>query len=175
MWLRAILFEILQFEEWNIFPTPLPYFFNREALARQLDNALGSVCLSVRLSVCLLARQKQREKKSHYQPKVFVCVSSNRADAVDRLLIFFIHCRVPARWGLQQTTWAPDSDQLSTSYLQKNIKRTDCTFDPFLLRQGEPGTSQYYFVSIPTLPGSQMEWPLLNTLRELSYVRPVKC
>ncbi len=39
----------------------------------------------------------------------------------------------------------------------KNLKKeTDRTFDPFLLRQGEPGTSQYIFGSplqglIPTL------------------------
>ncbi len=40
-----------------------------------------------------LCRVQQRAKKSHYQSEVFVCVSSNRADAVDRLLIgncFFI-------------------------------------------------------------------------------------
>ena len=60
--------------------------------------------------------------------------------------------RVSARWGLQQTTRAPDSNKirgLSISILviatYKNLKkkRTDCTFDLFLLRQGEPGISQY--------------------------------
>ncbi len=34
-----------------------------------------------------LCRVQQRAKKSHYQSKVFVCVSNNRADAVDWLLI----------------------------------------------------------------------------------------
>ncbi len=47
---------------------------DREALAKQGDNALGSIRPSVRLSVrpfvCLLACQH-----SHYQSKVFVCVS----------------------------------------------------------------------------------------------------
>ena len=33
--------------------------------------------------------------------------------------------------------------QCSNSHLQKFKKRTDRTFDPFLLRQGEPGTSRY--------------------------------
>ena len=34
-----------------------------------------------------LCRVQQRAKKSHYQSRVFVSVSNNRADAVDRLLI----------------------------------------------------------------------------------------
>ena len=34
-------------------------------------------------------------------------------------------------------------DYLSNSYLQNFLKETDRTFDPFLLRQGEPGSSQY--------------------------------
>ena len=38
---------------------------------------------SVRPSVCL----QQRAKKSRYQSEVFVCVSTYRVDAVDRLLI----------------------------------------------------------------------------------------
>ncbi len=45
---------------------------------------------------------------------------------------------MPARWGLQQTTLAPDSDKtraVVTNY--QNLTR------PVLLRQGEPGTSQY--------------------------------
>ena len=37
-----------------------------------------------------LCRVQQRAKKSHYQSKVFVCVSSNRVDAVDRLLILVL-------------------------------------------------------------------------------------
>ncbi len=55
---------------------------------------VASVRLSVRLSVCpsvsaLTAEPfDQKAKKSHYQSKVFVCVSNSRADAVDRLLIF---------------------------------------------------------------------------------------
>ncbi len=32
---------------------------------------------------------QQRAKKSHYQSRVFACVSNNRADAVNRLLISF--------------------------------------------------------------------------------------
>ncbi len=39
-----------------------------------------------------LCRVQQRAKKSHYQSYVFVCVSSNRVDAVDRLLIYFAIC-----------------------------------------------------------------------------------
>ncbi len=35
----------------------------------------------------LALRVQQRAKKSHYQSRVFVCVSNNRADVVDRLLI----------------------------------------------------------------------------------------
>ncbi len=46
-----------------------------------------SVHPSVRPSVCPSALSRQRAKKSHYQAKVFVCVSNSRADAVDRLLI----------------------------------------------------------------------------------------
>ncbi len=46
---------------------------------------------SVRPSVCqsTLSRlnRLKRPEKSHYQSKVFVCVSNNRTDAVDRLLI----------------------------------------------------------------------------------------
>ncbi len=34
-----------------------------------------------------LCRVQQIAKKSHYQSMMFVCVSSNRTDAVDRLLI----------------------------------------------------------------------------------------
>ncbi len=67
--------------------------------AKQGDNRIGSVRLSVRLSirlsvrlfVCLrsrLCRVQKRAKKNHYQSEVFVCVSNNLADAVDRLLIF---------------------------------------------------------------------------------------
>ncbi len=65
---------------------------NRVALAKQGDNVLGSVrpsvCMSVRLSVSV--RVQQRAKKGHYQSEEFVCVSNNRADAVDRLLMIVI-------------------------------------------------------------------------------------
>ena len=69
--------------------------FTYYRLRSEGDNILGSVrpsvCLSVRLSVRpsvrLSALSRQRAKKSHYQFKVFVCVSNGRADAVDRLLI----------------------------------------------------------------------------------------
>ncbi len=43
------------------------------------DNVLGSIRPPSALS----------RLKSHYQSKVFVCVSNSRADAVDRLLIFY--------------------------------------------------------------------------------------
>ena len=62
-------------------------FIDRVALAKQGDNVLSSVCPSVcpsvRLSVC--AHMVERAKKGHYQSKEVVCVSNNRADAVDRL------------------------------------------------------------------------------------------
>ncbi len=62
------------------------------------DNVLGSVRPSVRPSVSALTAEpsilgarlcqvQQRAKRSYYQPKVFVCVSNNHVDAVDRLLI----------------------------------------------------------------------------------------
>ncbi len=46
--------------------------------------------MSVRLSVCLSVlgfAECSKEQRSHYQSKMFVCVSTNHADAVDRLLI----------------------------------------------------------------------------------------
>ncbi len=61
------------------------------------DNVLGSP--SVHLSVSAepfdllgtrLCRVRQRAKKSHYQSKVFVCVSNSRADEVDRFLILHL-------------------------------------------------------------------------------------
>ncbi len=73
-----------------------------------------------------------------------------------------IYCCVPARWGLQQTTLGSGSDKTQgqgsfspfTGGLlpRKKIKKreTDRTFDPFLLRQGEPGTSQYLQEGKPT-------------------------
>ncbi len=47
-----------------------------------------------------------------------------------------IYCRVPARWGLQQTARAAT----------KGTNRIPDS--PFLLRQGEPGTSQYIYLYI---------------------------
>ncbi len=38
-----------------------------------------------------LCRVRQRAKKSHYQAKVFVCVSNSRMDAVDRLFVKYNH------------------------------------------------------------------------------------
>ncbi len=64
--------------------------------AREIMYLVASVCPFFCLSVsaltaeplgALLCRVRQRAKKSHYQSKVFVCVSNSRADAVDRLLI----------------------------------------------------------------------------------------
>ena len=37
-----------------------------------------------------LCQVQQRAKKSHYHSKVFVCVSNNCADAVDRLLMLIL-------------------------------------------------------------------------------------
>ncbi len=42
--------------------------------------------------------------------------------------------------------WAPGSDKTRG---QGFLKETDRTFDPFLLRQGEPGTSQYIGKNCP--------------------------
>ena len=60
-------------------------------------------------SVSTLTSEQQRAKKSHYQCKVFVCVSNNRADAVD--LIFRLQLinhvgkdNSPAANGGQATT-----------------------------------------------------------------------
>ncbi len=81
---------------------------DRVALAKQGDNVLGSVrpsprqCALSRLKVkgqgqlsgaqwlilgARLCRVQRRAKKSHYQSRVFVCVSNNCTDAGDRLLI----------------------------------------------------------------------------------------
>ncbi len=54
-------------------------------------HLVASVRLSVRPSIhpsvnALMPEQK-RARKSHNQSEVFVCVSNNGADAVDRLLI----------------------------------------------------------------------------------------
>ncbi len=49
-------------------------------LAKQGDNALGTVRPSVFLSAL----------SHHYQSKVFVYLSNNHADAVDRLLIMHV-------------------------------------------------------------------------------------
>ena len=61
---------------------------------RKIMHLVASVHPSVRLSVCpssRLCRVQQRAKKSHYQSKVFVCVSSNLADVVDWLLIMILY------------------------------------------------------------------------------------
>ena len=47
---------------------------------------LASVCPSV-TALIISPRCLKRAEKSHFQSEVFVCVSTNRADAVDRLLI----------------------------------------------------------------------------------------
>ena len=81
--------------------------YRPRSLAKQGDNALGSVCPSVHASALSLLNRlnydldfvqrriitlkfktkMKRAEKSHYKSEVFVCVSTNRADAVDRLLI----------------------------------------------------------------------------------------
>ena len=78
----------------SIFPAPddvhlaFQVIIDRVALAKQGNNALGSVRLSV--------RQRSHAGMSnnhHYQSKVIVCnqcaFADNHADAVDRLLIWF--------------------------------------------------------------------------------------
>ncbi len=47
-----------------------------------------------------LCQVQQRAKNSHYQSKVFVRVSSNRADAVDRLLIYYSFSDIIGCWHL---------------------------------------------------------------------------
>ena len=90
-----------QINSWFCDHTHLTIFIDRIVLAKQGDNVYGSIRPSVHPSVCALTaeqfdplgaqlcRVQQRAKKNHYQCRVFVCVSNNRADAVDRL--FIIH------------------------------------------------------------------------------------
>ncbi len=67
-------------------------FIDNLALAKQRDNALGSVCPSVcsfvDKCVCKMV------KSDHYQSEEFVChhgaYADNPADAVDQHLIFFM-------------------------------------------------------------------------------------
>ncbi len=63
-----------------------------------------------------------------------------------------MYCHVPVGWGLQQTSRAPGSDKTRgqgsfgpfTGGLPKNLKKKNGSYTgPDLLRQGEPGTSQY--------------------------------
>ncbi len=74
---------------------------------------------------------------------VFACLF-----LLNRLPIYK-YCRVPARWGLRQTTLAPGSDKtrVQGSFWSVNRwtvkKKHGSTIGPVLLRQGEPGTSQY--------------------------------
>ncbi len=84
----------------------VPLFIDREA--REIMYLVASVRPSVRPFVCpsspvwtiwplilgaRLCRVQQGAKKSHYQSKMFVCVSNNRADTVDRLLIYKINVK----------------------------------------------------------------------------------
>ncbi len=71
--------------------SPADFIINREA--REIIELVASVCPSVRPYVCLsvsarLCRVQQRARESHNQSEEFVCVSNNRADAVDLLLFF---------------------------------------------------------------------------------------
>ncbi len=45
-----------------------------------------------------LCRVQQRAKRSHYQSEVVVCVSNNRADAVDRVLIWKLQLVKLVKW-----------------------------------------------------------------------------
>ena len=76
--------------------------------------------------------------------------------------------------GLQQTTRAPGSDKtrgqgsFGSFYKKFKKKRMDCTFDPFLLRQGEPGTSQYLFL----FPIGWSIWPIRSSRRRKIIIDP---
>ncbi len=75
-------------------------------------------------------------------------------------IFLVIYCRVPARWGLQQThpglraaTRQGVRDPLVhsqvdylaiTTYKKFKKRKRTVHLIRFLLRQGEPGTSQYY-------------------------------
>ncbi len=84
LWFTFLIFDLL-------------IFIDREA--REIMYLVASVRPSVRPSVCPSVRLYVRALlfepfvcrliawRSHYQSKMFVCVSTNRADAVDRLLI----------------------------------------------------------------------------------------
>ena len=48
----------------------------------------------------------------------------------DKTANLSIYCRVPARWGLQQTTLAPGSDETRARDPLK-LKNTDRPLDPF--------------------------------------------
>ncbi len=75
----SVQLSIVEYVSLNYECTPIRYtdFYQPHSLAKQGDNALGSVrpsvCLSVRLFVCVLVLSKC--KRGHYQPYSFVCVS----------------------------------------------------------------------------------------------------
>ncbi len=75
-------------------------------------------------------------------------------------------CRVPARWGLQQTTLATGSNEtwardplvrLQVDKLPK-IEKYGPTIGPILQRQGEPGTSQYIHRNLPSPTILMIQW-----------------
>ena len=80
------------------------------------------------------------------QPFNFKFIFACRASGVSRKThLSETCCRVPARWGLQQTTLALDSDKTWTqgSFAPLKFEKDGPYTGPVLLRQGEPGTSQY--------------------------------
>ncbi len=84
--------SLMRFYEGIVFSVSKKSFDACLSTAKQGENALGSVRLSVCMSKlsCLgarLCRVQQRAKRSHYQSKMFVCVSTYCADAVDWLLL----------------------------------------------------------------------------------------
>ncbi len=93
---------------------------NHVALAKQGDNVLGSI----RQSVCALTAE-QRAKKSHYQSRVFVCVSNNCAYVVNQLLMI---CKgfkgtssqpsVVAPWGFRHRSLASKNWLISDIRMQ---------------------------------------------------------
>ena len=84
---KLINIRVISLATINVYKRFIIIIIDREALAKKGDNALGSVRPSVRQSVrsfvCLFACRYRgsalpsaaRSNKSHYQSKVFVCVS----------------------------------------------------------------------------------------------------
>ncbi len=100
------------------------------------------------------------------------------------------YCRVPARWGLQQTSlvsgqrqdmgsgtlWSIHRWTILAITTDKNLKKKwTVHLTRFLLRQGEPGTSQYLNLPAPmpylTYEGGCMQTPIMDFRRD----QPTQC